>query len=633
MRVIYIHASVPANIPTVVLHSVFNVTSFSVNYQAEVTNDGGGTITHRGLEVNEKNDFTGFYISGSEHGQFGAGYFSGTANPLEAGKVYYARAFAVNHVGVSYSAVVQFTAATTPTIPGVALNSISGITQISALFDATVTNEGGATVTSRGVNFYSNPQCTGGSIGASGGSGTGNFNGIVNTFTQNTTYYARAYATNSYGTAVSNVIEFKTASAATVPVVNGITATPTGTITSWNASSELVGNGGSAVSVSGIVACPVSMGTPTIDNYTHKTTNGPTTPGAISALLTGLTPSTSYNVRGYATNGVGNGYSAMGTFAVVSDAGYELLCEFQTNCPPTKAFKPYVNYTTTSNGLFKWDLAGIVVYGNSVNHNFSNEGIKTIRLYGKNAVLTGYLRITDIYLYSMNIVGELTFTHPAFLRCVMWQCGSNPGVTKCNLPTTPLDTPVMAVNFAYLTSYSGVLDLSCMTSLNYCLFDLNYTPFSSVTFAANISGKARRLNLTGSIMDNMDLMSLEFADGFSFSANNCPNLWVIRFKLNSAYCRAFDAGGCPLLKWVPLNLFPNLLNYNNADFSMPNNSMNTAEVNKIYVHLNDSTSGTFTPRTISIERGNAVPDSSTGGYNGSGAKTTLANRGITITSY
>ena len=63
------------------------------------------------------------------------------------------------------------------------------------------------------------------------------------------------------------------------------------------------------------------------------------------------------------------------------------------------------------------------------------------------------------------------------------------------------------------------------------------------------------------------------------------------------------------------------------------NSMNAGEVNKLYVHLKDFAAAGFTGRKIDIERGNAAPDSTSGGYNGADAKAVLLSRGFSITSY
>ena len=71
--------------------------------------------------------------------------------------------------------------------------------------------DGGASVTARGVvwNTSQNPTIAL-STKTIDGTGTGNFSSAISGLTPNTTYYLRAYATNSAGTAYGNEITFTT---------------------------------------------------------------------------------------------------------------------------------------------------------------------------------------------------------------------------------------------------------------------------------------------------------------------------------------------------------------------------------------------------------------------------------------
>ncbi len=74
-----------------------------------------------------------------------------------------------------------------------------------------ITSDGGASVTARGVvwNTSQNPTIAL-STKTIDGTGTGNFSSAISGLTANTTYYLRAYATNSVGTAYGNEITFTT---------------------------------------------------------------------------------------------------------------------------------------------------------------------------------------------------------------------------------------------------------------------------------------------------------------------------------------------------------------------------------------------------------------------------------------
>lgn len=96
------------------------------------------------------------------------------------------------------------------TLPTVSTGSITSPTATTATGSGTVSADGGATVTDRGIQWsiYSNFSVIAGS--ASGGSGTGSFTVNMTGLTANTTYYVRAYATNSVGTAISYNMSFTT---------------------------------------------------------------------------------------------------------------------------------------------------------------------------------------------------------------------------------------------------------------------------------------------------------------------------------------------------------------------------------------------------------------------------------------
>lgn len=102
----------------------------------------------------------------------------------------------------------------------------------------------------------------------------------------------------------SAVLIYNNVTAATVPIV---TTTDVSGITTTTAASggTIVSNGGSSITVSGI--CWGTSVNPTTSN--NKTIDG-TTSGNWSDNITGLTLSTSYHVRAYATNAVGTSYGS-----------------------------------------------------------------------------------------------------------------------------------------------------------------------------------------------------------------------------------------------------------------------------------------------------------------------------------
>ena len=100
-----------------------------------------------------------------------------------------------------------------PAIPSVSTSQVTGIMQTTATSGGNVTNDGGATVTARGVCWSTSPGPTTSGNHTTDGSGTGIFVSNLTGLTPGTPYYLRAYATNSVGTAYGNELAFTTLSA------------------------------------------------------------------------------------------------------------------------------------------------------------------------------------------------------------------------------------------------------------------------------------------------------------------------------------------------------------------------------------------------------------------------------------
>ena len=122
---------------------------------------------------------------------------------------------------------ITTTTTTTVSIPTVTTTAASSITNTTASSGGNVTATGGATVTARGVcwNTVTNP--TTGNTHTTDGSGTGVFTSLISGLTANTTYYYRAYATNSVGTAYGTVLSFTTLNNTTTTTTQAITTTTT----------------------------------------------------------------------------------------------------------------------------------------------------------------------------------------------------------------------------------------------------------------------------------------------------------------------------------------------------------------------------------------------------------------------
>ena len=101
------------------------------------------------------------------------------------------------------------------TLPQVITNPATGISSVSAICGGTVTADGNDTVFSRGVCWSTSHNPTLNDSHTTDGSGTGGFTSNITGLAANTTYYVRAYATNSLGTSYGEQWPFTTTSGTT----------------------------------------------------------------------------------------------------------------------------------------------------------------------------------------------------------------------------------------------------------------------------------------------------------------------------------------------------------------------------------------------------------------------------------
>lgn len=281
-----------------------SVTSSSAVSGGNITSDGGGTITARGvcwsLATNPvvSPDTT---INGT-----GTGTFSSKITGLSPATRYYVRAYATNYAGTAYGNEINFT--TEPEQPKLTTAEISSRTAFSAHSGGNITSDGGASITERGVcwNTSANPTYEININKTTNGTGTTPFTSDLNDLTPNTSYYVRAYARNSAGIGYGNQQTFTTK--------DGTAAITTNSITERKATSVVCGgsitdDGGAPITARGV--CWNTSPDPTI--AIHKTTDGSGT-GGFSSSVSSLLPNTAYYVRAYATNILKTTYGNQQTF-------------------------------------------------------------------------------------------------------------------------------------------------------------------------------------------------------------------------------------------------------------------------------------------------------------------------------
>ncbi|RZM12696.1 MAG: DUF1566 domain-containing protein, partial [Pedobacter sp.] len=245
----------------------------------------------------------------------GIGTFTSTLTNLTPNTRYYVRSYATNSIGTAYGEAKTFITSV-PVLP--VLSSVltpSSITLTSAISGGIISSDGGSPVTLRGVcwsNTTTSPTIANSRTMDGGGIGT--FSSSITPLVANTTYYLRAYATNSVGTVYSSVITFRTISASLASILS---VTPSQiTANSATSGGSISSDGGSPVTSRG-VCWSNTTSLPTIFN--SQTSNGSGT-GSFSSALTNLTANTTYYLRAYATNSIGTAYGTVYSFTTSASA-------------------------------------------------------------------------------------------------------------------------------------------------------------------------------------------------------------------------------------------------------------------------------------------------------------------------
>jgi hypothetical protein len=197
--------------PTVTTDSITQITDTTALGGGNIIDDGGSPITVRGIcwSTSHNPDTS----SNKTNNGNGSGAFISNITGLSANITYYVRAYAINVSGISYGEERQFTTTniSNSAIPSVSTDPISAVTSSSATGGGNVINDGGQTVTARGICWSTspNPDITS-PTKTNDGTGTGTFVSNITGLTSNTTYYVRAYATNIIGTAYGVQEQFTT---------------------------------------------------------------------------------------------------------------------------------------------------------------------------------------------------------------------------------------------------------------------------------------------------------------------------------------------------------------------------------------------------------------------------------------
>jgi len=323
---------------------------------------------------------------------------------LTVGESYYVRSFVKTVAGIAWSDVIMMNIETPANLASISTVEPFSIYSGSAKSGGIIANDGGGAITAKGVCWNTTGSPTTDDSTSNEGTGTADYESMLTPLNPATTYYVRAYATNSAGTAYGQE-ETLTTAAATIPTVLLYNATDydSSQIRLWG---RIIDNGGSAITSKGFVWN--LTGNPI---QTSNFNSGGSGDADFNVLITGLPSGVIIYMRAVAQNssGWGLGYVAEVTLRA---EGY----------PPTVTMGSITDVTpthvtaageVTDDGGSTISERGFVVSLTSVNSNpqIGGTGVTKFIIHGTTGAYSGEITgLTcgsdySINSYAMNAEG------------------------------------------------------------------------------------------------------------------------------------------------------------------------------------------------------------------------------------
>ena len=367
--------------PLVSTEGFSNITSTSVTLFGQIQDIGNDLVTQHGhCWTSSFSDFSGGpTINDSKTSLNETGIASFTSNVLDLNNNtnYSYRAYATNSFGTVYGSLMYFSTNNgEPTVVTIGSVNISAST---VELEGNIIGVGDASVTQHGHCWsISTSPTISDSKTSLGPIGVANFISNVEDLDQNTSYYYRAYATNSFGTVYGSSMNFSTTDGK--PTV--VTLQPSNISSSYvDFEGEIISSGDAPVTQHG--HCWSTNPNPIIgDPYT---TNGNANTGAYISNTNLLSEATIYYFRAYATNSFGTSYGS--------------VLSFTTNFAPcnitgiNSSNTPY-ELTLSSYALNSGDNITVNMY-----HPFYSAGQSSVLLYKNETLITnlcGFCIFTNV---------------------------------------------------------------------------------------------------------------------------------------------------------------------------------------------------------------------------------------------
>ncbi|MDY0196568.1 MAG: fibrobacter succinogenes major paralogous domain-containing protein [Tenuifilaceae bacterium] len=281
-------------LPSLSTIEVTDITITTATCGGNITDDGNGAITARGIVWATTANPTAEDNEGKTIEIPGTGKFTSEITGLIRNTIYYVRAYATNKAGIAYGNELEFTTEGEPA--AITTTAITDITATSATGGGNITDDGGANITSRGIVWSTseNPTTESNDGITTDGEGTGSFESGITNLQPDTEYYVRAYSVSSLGTYFGEQINFTTYDGTISISTNDVTGI---TLNSAQSGGNITFDGGAAITARGVVWS--TSENPTTDDTHIASGDGV---GEFTVSMTGLTDGTTYYIRAYATN-------------------------------------------------------------------------------------------------------------------------------------------------------------------------------------------------------------------------------------------------------------------------------------------------------------------------------------------
>jgi len=195
-------------LPLVSTDKAIDITETTAKSGGTVPSDGGAPVLTRGICWNTIG-MPAISDNIASNGT-GTGAYNCPVTGLKAGTIYFTRAYATNSVGTTYGGQKQFKTTGKNALPSVSTVKVADILGTSVSVNGNISALGGDSVSARGVCWNTKKKPTITNSVAIDRSGKLNFTSYLNRLTPLTTYYVRAFATNSFGTAYGEEKQFTT---------------------------------------------------------------------------------------------------------------------------------------------------------------------------------------------------------------------------------------------------------------------------------------------------------------------------------------------------------------------------------------------------------------------------------------